>query len=120
MNRSNAQRLQYDWSEVDKWLSKNLGVPYPLFKKSFPKFPFTDATYYGRRRKLTGGASRTYAARKTLYETIGTMDMKEVSGLDALSAMKKLLGFIDKQGKTHVEIVRLSDPDSLEIRRFTR
>ena len=121
MNRSKAQRLKYNWSKADKWIKENPGETFPAFKEAFPQFPFTDATYYGRRRRIHGGGTRSYTySRKTLYETIGTMDMKEIKNLDALSAMKKLLGFIDKQGKTHVEIVRLSDPDSIEIRRFTR
>jgi hypothetical protein len=120
MNRAQAQRLNYNWDKVDKWINDNPDVPYPEFKKSFHGFPFSDATYYGRRRKLTGTSGRHAYTRKSIYETIGTLEMKEVTGLDALSAMKKLLALIDKTGKTHVEIVRLSDPDSIEIRRFTR
>jgi hypothetical protein len=107
-------------SGVVAQITENPSAAYPDFKEVFPKFPFTDATYYGRRKKITGEATRTYASRKTLYETLGVIAVKDLQGLDALSAMKKLLSFIDRQGKTHVEIIRLSDPDSIEIRRFTR
>ena len=118
MNRSKAQKEHYDWNKTDKWIIDNPDVTFPVFKKAFPDFPFTDATYYGRRRKLTGGGRGPYT-RKTLYETIGTIDAKELSSMNAISAMKRLLSFIDKHGK-EIEIVRLADPDSVEIRRFTR
>jgi hypothetical protein len=119
-DRAKAQRLHYDWTKVDAWLKNNADKSYTEFMVVFPKFPFTDATYYTRKRKMFGGSSRSGASRKSLYETIGTMDMKEVKDMDALTAMKRILAIMDKQVRTHVEIIRLSEPDSIEIRRFTR
>ena len=114
-------RLNYDWTEADAWMRKNPTQPYPVFLKKFPNYPFTDATYYGRRRKVTGkGRAYTPSSRKTLYETLGTFEMAEVQKMNAISAMKALLALIDKNSKTHVEIVQLANPNILEVRKFTR
>ena len=124
MNKKTAQkvRLTFDWKPVDEWIKANPDVSFSAFKKIFPKFPFSDATFYGRKRKVTGNGPKYTLTRKTktLYETLGTIEVKELKGLDGLSGMKKLLTFLDKHNKTNVEIVRLAEPDSIEIRRFTR
>lgn len=113
-------RLEYDWAKADAWMEKNPTAAYPVFKEAFPDYPFTDATYYGRRRKLVGPTRSISSPKKTLYETMGQFEMKEVKKMDAVTAMRRLLGLIDKHSRTHVEIVQLVDPDALEIRRFTR
>ena len=120
-SKKKSARLNYDWAAADAWMVKNPTEPYPVFLKKFPAYPFTDATYYSRRRRVTGkGRAYTNPSRKTLYETIGSFEMAEVKKMDAITAMKALLVIIDKHGKTHVEVVQLADPNALEIRRFTR
>jgi len=121
MASKKSGRLNYDWTVADAWMRKNPTQPYPVFLEKFPNYPFTDATYYGRRRKVTGkGRAYTSSSRKTLYETLGTFEMAEVQKMNAITAMKALLALIDKNSKTHVEIVQLANPNIIEIRKFTR
>jgi len=117
---ASISKSTYKWDKVDSWIEENPDQSHTKFKESFPLFPFTDATYYSRKRKVKGDSRSYTSSRRTLYETLGLIEKKDLQGMSAIEAMKRILSLLDRFGKTHVEIVHLSDPDAIEIRRFTR
>jgi hypothetical protein len=118
-----SSRPYYEWDKADKWLEENPNSGYPAFTKAFPDYPFTYSTFSRRKRKALG-QSRNYSStirlHKTLYESLETIPMEELQKLDAFSLIKKIINLTNKHGNTRMSLVRLSEPDSVEVRRFTR
>lgn len=121
MNRSQAQSVHYKWDKVDTWIKNNPEVTFTEFKKEFPQFPFSDATYYGRRRRIIGKPYGSGTTRgKTLYETLAKIELAELKDVKPLDAMKKLLEVLNKSSRTGVDIIELANPPAIEIRSFQK
>lgn len=114
----------WDWGQVGEWMKENPLATWKEFKRIYPKFPYSDSSYYAMRRKLNDGSlyknNIKHRQKNPIYQIIGKLETKEIRKLKPLDAMNKLLSIIKQNIKTDIEMVELSNPEIIEIRRFTQ
>ncbi len=110
----------YNWTTADQWIIENSDLSYSAFKKEFPGFPFTDATFYNRKLKLKKKnklsietPTRSYSTR-TLYQTLVSVPSSEIAE-EELKGMKRMNEILEKHMKVKVEIIEIIKDDQRQI-----
>lgn len=115
---------KFNWGKADEWIRNNQHVAYSEFINAFPKFPFTDATFYNHKTKILHpglkGIAKETATRsyRTLYETLITIPRVDITD-NELKGMKRMNEILRKHAKTKFDIIQVVAEDNttqIEIR----